>query len=266
MATVEIGAPELLLVALLVLLNAAVSAALGLGLGRKLVLASVRAVVQLGALGLILGWVFDLDQAWIVAGWMVAMALFAGFEAVRRVGYRISGLHAVSVVTMLVTSMAIALYATRAVLALDPWTNPRYSIPILGMVLGNTLNGVSLGLERTLAGFSGERERVEMLLAHGATRAQAGRDVVRQAVRTGMIPILNAMAAAGLISIPGMMTGQILAGESPLAAAGYQIFILFAIAGGVALGTVGVVLGSSRLVFDGRERLRAERIRSIERP
>jgi putative ABC transport system permease protein len=86
---------------------------------------------------------------------------------------------------------------------------------------------------------------------------------VRDAVRTGMIPILNAMVAAGLISIPGMMTGQILAGQDPASAARYQMFILFSIAGGVALGTIGVVLAVARLVFDGRGRLRPERIRRV---
>jgi putative ABC transport system permease protein len=133
------------------------------------------------------------------------------------------------------------------------------------MILGNALNGVSLGLETALAGFARDRERVELLLAHGATRREASRDVVRRAVRTGTIPILNSMIAAGLIAIPGMMTGQILSGEPPMSAARYQILILFCIAGAVALGTIGVVLVAERLVFDERDRLRAERIERVSK-
>ena len=78
-----------------------------------------------------------------------------------------------------------------------------------------------------------------------------------------MIPILNSLVAVGIVSIPGMMTGQILAGNDPAGAARYQLFILFCIAAGVALGTVGAVLGATRLVFDERDRLRVDRIRRV---
>ncbi len=166
---------------------------------------------------------------------------------------------------MLFTSMAVTLYGLTAVIRVDPWYTPQYAIPLLGMILGNTLTGISLGLETVLQGFSEQRERVELLLAHGGTKAEASRDIVRAAVRTGMIPILNSMIAAGMIHIPGMMTGQILAGQDPSSAARYQLFILFAIAGGVALGTMGVVLAARRLVFDDRDRLRVERIHRVGR-
>ena len=173
------------------------------------------------------------------------------------------GIYPLAVTVMLVSSLAVTFYGTQVVLQVDPWYAPRYLIPILGMVLGNALNGVSLGLDTVLEGFRRERDQVEMLLAHGATRREAAMPVVRRAIRTGMIPILNAMVAAGLISIPGMMTGQILAGEAPFPAALYQIFILFSIAGGVALGTCGTVLGATALVFDDRDRLRTDRIRTL---
>ena len=251
---------DLGLAALLIVFNAAIALRMRLSLGRQLLLAAVRSVVQLTLLGLVLTWIFGTEDPRIVVLWMIAMAVLAGFEAVRRTTHRVRGLHALTIVVMLASSMAVTLYGTQVVLNVEPWYAPRYLIPILGMVLGNALNGIALGLETTLGGFLRERERVELLLAHGATPREAGRDVVRNAVRTGMIPILNAMIAAGVISIPGMMTGQILAGESPQSAAMVQMFILFCIAGGVALGTLGVVFGSSKLVFDDRMRLRVDRI------
>lgn len=257
-ATIELGPRELALTALLLLLNAGVAALLRLGLGQKILVASLRAVLQLGLLGLVLTWVFRSEQPVVVLGLMTGMAVLAGFEAVRRIRYRVRGLVPLSLAVVLSSSMLITLYATQVVLQVEPWYEPRYLVPILGMILGNALNGVSLGLETSLSSFRRDRERVEMLLAHGATPREASRDVVREAVRVGMIPILNSMVAAGVISIPGMMTGQILAGEDPSAAAGYQVFVLFAIAAGVALGTLGVVLGSVRLVFDDRMRLRAD--------
>lgn len=258
----EVGASELLLAALLILLNVAADLALKLGLGRRLLTAALRATVQLFLLGLVLGWVFDAERGALVLVLGVGMALLAGWEAMRRAGHRIRGLAPLAMGTMLASSMVVTLYGTQVVLAVEPWYAPRYVIPILGMVLGNALNGVSLGLDTALRGFRSERARIELLLAHGASRSEAARDVVRAAVRTGTIPILNAMIATGIIAIPGMMTGQLLAGESPQTAAAYQLFILFCIAGGVALGTIGVVLGSVRLVFDERDRLRLDRLTS----
>lgn len=260
-AIIELGAGDLALASLLILLNAAISFLFRLGLGRRLLFAAARAVAQLLLLGLLLRWVFEQEHPGLVLALMSAMAIVAGIEAVRRTEHRIAGAFPLTMGVVLVSSMAITMYGTQLVIGPTPWYEPQLLIPIMGMILGNTLNGISLGLETTLAGFRREREQVEMLLAHGATRAQASREVIGRAVRTGTIPILNSMVAAGLISIPGMMTGQILSGEPPFNAACYQIFILFCIAGGVALGTVGVVLGASRLVFDQRGRLRAERIR-----
>jgi len=262
--TIPLGVGELSLAAVLVLLNAAIALRLSLRITRSILVSAVRSVVQLLLLGLVLDWVFADQRPVIVLTLMVLMTLVAGYEAARRSSHRVPGLLTLSVLVMLTSSLAVTFYATRIVIDVAPWHSPRYLIPILGMILGNSLNGISLGLDSALSGFRRERESVEMLLAHGATRREASRDVVRSAVRTGMIPILNAMVAAGLISIPGMMTGQILSGQDPQDAALYQILILFCISGGVALGTLGAVLGSVRLVFDERDRLRSERIRPRE--
>jgi putative ABC transport system permease protein len=260
MSSIEITVGQLGLAALLILLNAGVSIALRLHLGRQLLLAAVRSVLQLLLLGQVLGWVFHSESPWAIGLIMLAMSGLAGIEAVRRTGLRLERLMPMTVLVMLIASLSITLYATQAVLRIEPWFAPRYMIPILGMLLGNMLNGVSLGLESVLRGFRERREEVELLLAHGATPREASRDVLRRAVRTGLIPILNSMVAAGMISIPGMMTGQILAGEQPEQAAYYQIFILFCIAGAVALGTTGAVYSSLGLAFDKRWRLRPERI------
>jgi UDP-glucose/iron transport system permease protein len=260
-ALISLGPLDLALAALLILLNAGIGAALRLGLGRRILLAAGRAVVQLLLLGLVLAWVFRQEGPWAVLLMMIAMIALAGFEAVRRTTYRVPGIYAMSMGVMLVSSLTVTLYGLTVVIGTRPWYQPQYAIPILGMVLGNTLNGIALGLETVLDGFRRDRVPIEILLAHGATRGEASRDVVRRAVRVGMIPILNAMVAAGVISIPGMMTGQILAGGDPGDAARYQIFILFALAGGVALGTMGVVLGARHLVFDERDRLRGDRLR-----
>jgi putative ABC transport system permease protein len=127
------------------------------------------------------------------------------------------------------------------------------------MILGNALTGVSLGLDRALGQLDEERDRIEGLLALGATWWEASRPVAADAVRTGMIPIINSMSVVGLVTIPGMMTGQILGGTSPVLAARYQILIMFLIAGAVALGTGTTVIAAVRAMFDADHRLRVDR-------
>src|SRR3569623_2692060 len=119
--------------------------------------------------------------------------------------------------------------ALLGLLRVEPWYSPQYAIPLLGMILGNTLNGISLGLDRLGGELSGRRAPVEALLALGATRWEAARGPIRQAVRTGLIPTINAMMVVGIVSLPGMMTGQILAGADPVEAVKYQIVMMFLI-------------------------------------
>jgi putative ABC transport system permease protein len=122
------------------------------------------------------------------------------------------------------------------------------------MILGNTLTGVSLGIERMTEELTARRDRVDMALALGATRWEAAQAPARQAVRAGMMPTLNQMAVVGVVSLPGMMTGQVLAGQSPLQAVRYQIVIMFLIAASSTLGTVGAVLLTYRRLFSAEHR------------
>ena len=143
----------------------------------------------------------------------------------------------------------------------DPWYAPRYVLPILGMVLGNTLTGMCLVLDTMTETASRERGAIEARLALGAHRFEAMSNVLHVAMRTGMIPILNAMATTGIVALPGMMTGQILAGVDPVEAAKYQVLIMFLIAGATALGVVCAGVGAIVLLTDDHHRLRLDRIR-----
>jgi putative ABC transport system permease protein len=179
------------------------------------------------------------------------MTFIAGIAAVRRTERRFPGVYLASSVSILVSSWTVTAFGIMAVLnKADAWYEPQYTIPILGMILGNTLTGISLGLGRLEDDLVVRRDLVEMSLALGATSWEAARGPVRQAVRTGMIPTINSMMVTGIVSLPGMMTGQLLSGVSPLEAVKYQIVIMFLIASGTALGTVGVALLSFRCLFN----------------
>ncbi len=247
--------------AALVLVNGVISAALKLHLEKQMLIASIRTVVQLTLLGLILVPVFDDPQPWKVALIAVAMFIIASVETVRRLKHKAPNLHLITGVSIVLGAGATSFYGVAALIDADPWWDPRYSIPLVGMMIGNILTGITLGLDRALEELSTGAAKIEAMLARGATWWEAARPTATAAVRTGMLPILNAMTVVGLVTIPGMMTGQIVGGTSPALAARYQILVMFLIAAAVALGTVTAVLWTLRTCFDDDHRLRSERIR-----
>jgi putative ABC transport system permease protein len=249
-AYIELSYFQVSLAALLIVINGAISILLKLGLERRLLVAAVCTVIQLLLIGFVLEWVFRLDRWYVVVAMMSIMTLVAGIAAIERTGVRYPGIWVRSVAATGASSWLVAALALFVIVRVRPWYTPQYAIPLLGMILGNTLNGVSLGLDRLGSELSGKRDEVESLLALGATRWEAARRPIQQAVKTGLIPTINAMMVVGIVSLPGMMTGQLLAGTSPVEAVKYQIVIMFLIASGTALGTVLVVLLSFRRLFN----------------
>jgi putative ABC transport system permease protein len=267
---IELTAWQLSVAVSLILISAAISAALRLGLGQRLMLAAVRATVQLLLIGYVLKWLFAPGRAWyFVLAMMSAMTLIAGISAVQRNDRRYDGIWIDSIISMWATSWlmtAIALFGIVQVQGAGgnpSWCNPRYAIPLLGMILGNTISAVSLSLDRVGHELATKRDQVETLLALGATRWESGRWAVQQAVRIGMVPTLNTMMIAGLVSLPGMMTGQMIAGQDPSQAARYQIMIMFLMAAGTSLGTFSVVLLSYRRLFTADHQFQPGRLRKV---
>jgi putative ABC transport system permease protein len=191
---------------------------------------------------------------------------FAGHESVARLGRKFRGPwgHGIGTASVLIAATLITSYVLTIQVQPEPWYNPRYAIPLLGMVLGNTLTGVSLGLNTLTTTADRERVAIEAQLALGATIWRAMRPTLREAMRSGLIPIINAMVATGLISIPGMMTGQILAGASPETAIRYQALVMFMIAGGTGLGVFAAVYAGTWRLTDARHRLRLDRLAGAE--
>jgi len=253
---IAISWAELALCSTLLFANGAVSMWLGLGLGRKLLVAGLRTVLQLSLLGFVLVHVFEAENSWVVTGISIAMILLAALEAVRRAGRGYRGVHRDVFLSLLLSAGASMLFVTALILGPEPWWAPRYLIPLLGMVLGNSLTGISLGLERCLTAFREDRRGLELWIAAGAGPWEAARPTAARSLRAGLIPILNAMSVAGMVTIPGMMTGQILGGTEPGLAARYQILVMFLIAGATAAGTTGVVLLAVRALFDEGGRLK----------
>jgi len=258
---IELGWGQLGIAAALVLVVGTLSILMQLGIGKRMFIASVRAIVQLTLLGAVLAPLFRWGPAWVVGLACLAMVGLAAHEAVRRTSRYYRGARRDAFLSLAIAGGSTALLATAVIVRVDPWWEPRYLIPLLGMILGNGLTGISLGLDRCLQSLDEGRVRLEALLVMGATPREASRPVAQAALRSGLVPILNAMSVVGLVTVPGMMTGQILGGTEPVQAARYQIMVLFLIAAATALGTAGVVLLALRAMFDGEGRLRPERLK-----
>lgn len=245
----NLSALDLCIAASLILINGGLSLLLKLDLERKLLWASVRTVVQLLAVGYLLGWVFANAHWYVVLPLMCLMTLIAGISAAGRGKRTYAGQLVDSVMAVWSSSWLVSAIGLFVIIRIRPWYEPQYAIPILGMILGNTLTAVSLGIERMTSELTSGRNTIEMILALGGSRWEAAQSAARQAVRAGMMPTLNQMTVVGIVSLPGMMTGQVLAGENPVDAVRYQIVIMFLIAAGSALGTVGAVMLTFRRLF-----------------
>ncbi len=264
MNLIPLSAFDLSLAAALVILLALLSVRMQLGIARQLLFAGLRTVAQLMLIGLILKSIFSyVHLGWITLLSMV-MLLMAGREVMSRQKYRLRGWwgFGLGTLSMFISSFSITLIALNVIVNVEPWYTPQYAIPLLGMMLGNTMNGISLGQDRLNQSAWQQRSMIEARLMLGWTWSQAIADIRQDSIRTGMMPIINAMAAAGIVSLPGMMTGQILAGSPPMEAVKYQILIMFLITAGTGFGTFVSVWFGSRRLFDERERLRLERLQA----
>ena len=254
---------DLLIAASLVVFDALLSLALRLGLHRALAVASARMVVQLVAVGFILRFVFAAKSPWLTLAIVVLMTAIAAREAAARPqrkfqGFATLGISAAGVALAALVTAGLAL--TTAIRP-HPWYDPRYAISLVGIILGSVLNAASLSLDGVLGGVWRERASIESRLALGERFSEACAPLRRDAIRRALLPLVNQMSAAGLITLPGIMTGQIIAGMDPMQAVKYQILLMFLLAGASGLAAVVVVSLSLARLTDSRERLRLDRLR-----
>lgn len=262
MGVIVLSPLDLALASTMVLLLAWISRRMQFGIERSLLISALRTTLQLMLIGFVLKALFENATLIWVMLLAVLMLLIAGREVVARQQRRFVGWwgYGVGTLSMFISSFAVTALALNVLIQPEPWYMPQYAIPLLGMLLGNTMNGIALGLDRLTSAAWQERRQIEARLMLGFTASRAIEDIRRESMRVGLVPIVNAMAAAGVISLPGMMTGQILAGTQPLEAVKYQILIMFLIASGTGFGTLAAVWLGARRLFDERERLRLDRI------
>ena len=255
---------DLILSAGLVFLLAGVTLLLKLGIASRLVVGAFRTTLQLSLLGLAVKFIFA--QSGI--GWLLLissiMLLAAGREVLARQKRPFKGMlgYFLGTGAMMISSFFVALFALYFLIEAQPWYQPQYAIPLVGILLGNTMNGISLGLDRLTSLSWEKRFEIEGRLLLGQSASESILLIKQEAFRIGLTPIVNTMAAAGLVSLPGLMTGQILAGGEPFEAAKYQIMIIFLIVAGTGFGILFALQLAAKNLFDERMRLRLDRLKS----
>ena len=246
---------QLALAALFVLIAGIFSVVYHLRLEKDLAIGTVRAFAQLFAVGYILNIVFHIPSVWLVMGMYTATAWFATSIAQRRVTRTGVSILLPSFLAMLSSCFLVTSLVSGAVIQAHPWWAPQYFIPVGGMVAGNAMNALSIALERFFSELRLRRGEVEALLCLGATPREASEDMFRTALRAGMLNPINAMMGVGLVTLPGMMTGQILAGVSPVQAIRYQLVIVLMMTAASALSSFAVLMLVRRRCFSSGQAL-----------
>lgn len=266
MSVIELSWWQLSLAALLVVALAVVAHLNRLNVSKPLLIAAARTAIQLALIGLVLEALFAVGSLFWVALMALVMLLVAGREVMARQKHRLTGGWAfgIGTLSMFISAFTVTILTLAVIIGPDPWYTPQYAIPLLGMLLGNTMTGVALSLDRLTESVWRQRAVIENRLMLGQRWQEAISDLRREAMRSGMMPMINAMAAAGIVSLPGMMTGQILAGTAPGLAVKYQVLVMFTITVGSGFGTLAAVLVGSRRLFDQRERLRVDRLQAAK--
>ena len=247
-------------------------ASLRLGLHRLAVdvlIASARTLVQLTCLGAVLKPVFgakEHSRLGTCSYVLLFMLPLAAYEATARSPLTYSGAYLAALAGLtagVITSLSVAIFI---IVKPSPWFCPRVVVPLGGMLISNALSGTALAASEMLNELQNRSERIDLLLAFGATPWEATWSSIASILSKALVPTVNSMNVIGLVAIPGMMTGQVLGGASPVRAARYQIMIMYLIAASTALSSGVATLLAVGSLFDKRGVYRTDYIVANDSP
>lgn len=258
---IDLSYVDLAVVSLLVIATIIMSVAERLDLTRDIVVSCLRAFVQLTLIGLVLGSIFRSVAVGCVLLVLAVMLTVAVQAGAGRVDYPVTGLTGILGVSIGATSLVTLAVVIGAVIRPPLWYDPQFVIPLAGMTVGNSMTAAALAASRFGAEMRSRQDEIEALLALGATREQAAASAVREAIRSSLVPSIAGMMVVGIVSLPGMMTGQILAGRNPSQAVRYQIVIQYMLLFAALLTAILQVRLTQRRYFTPAHQLRRELLR-----
>ncbi|GAX34409.1 ABC transporter permease [Nodularia sp. NIES-3585] len=226
-----------------------------LGLELNLAIATGRTILQLLVLGYVLDFIFALNNVWGVLAILAVILTFAAIVAKNRISTKIPQVLALVWGAILISTAVTVIYANFLIIQPDRWYEPRYIIPLAGIVLGNAMNAAAIAGERLVSTMNSQTVEIETHLSLGATPQQAVSQYRKEAIRAAFLPTLNQMMLIGMVAIPGITTGQLIAGIRPIDAVSYEILIIFMVAASNLLTTILVTRGLYRQFFNSAAQL-----------
>ncbi|MBL6989832.1 MAG: iron export ABC transporter permease subunit FetB [Bacteriovoracaceae bacterium] len=239
MSTIEISYYQLLMCLGFVLIVSILSISMKLKLEKEILIGSIRTFGQLLLVGYILSHIFDIENVYLIILVLVWMVFWASHAVKSRVkSKKLIPIFLPTICTMLICYLPLAFIVTYFIIGVRPWYLPQYLIPITGMIIGNSMNAISISLDRFFNELINKKDEIEQALSFGATYQEASQTIFKNAITSGMIPSINSLMTVGLVSLPGMMTGQILGGQAPLSAVKYQIIVMLMILVSTSVGSI----------------------------
>ncbi|CAO3684127.1 unnamed protein product [Rhizopus stolonifer] len=238
-----------------------ISLILGIKLELSLIVSGIRCVVQLSLMGLVLDDVLKTTHMSIIITMSVVLVLLASYETVfNRTKKTFKRMFPIMFGILFFSNMFITYLGTAFVLRVTPFWDPSTFVPIIGMLLGNSMTSVAMATERCLDQFKLHAPVLETRLSYGANRYEASLPLAVEAIRLALIPVITQLSVMGMINIPGMMTGQIMAGTPIMDAVIYQQCIMFMIAASSTLGVIMAVTACMLILIDKEQTMRHDRI------
>ncbi|KZL50192.1 hypothetical protein A2T98_08795 [Nodularia spumigena CENA596] len=226
-----------------------------LGLELNLVTATGRTILQLLVLGYVLDFIFALDNVWGVLAILAVIITITAIVARNRISPKIPLVLPLVWGAILISTAVTVIYTNFLIIQPDRWYEPRYVIPLAGIVLGNAMNAAAIAGERLVSTMNAQSVEIETHLSLGATPEQAVSQYRKAAIRAAFFPTINQMTLVGMVAIPGITTGQLIAGIRPIDAVSYEILIIFMVAIANLLTTILVTRGLYRQFFNSAAQL-----------
>ena len=227
-----------------------------LGMEWTLAIATGRTLLQLLVVGYILAFIFALDNPWAVLAILLVMVSIAAIVARNRISKKIPRVLPLVWGSIFISTALTLSYTTLLIIQPNSWYEPQYLIPIGGIILGNSMNGAAIAGERLVSTINASHLEIETHLSLGATPQQAVNKYRTEAITAGLIPTINAMMVVGIVTLPGIITGQLLSGIEPLDAASYQILVMFMLTFANLITALLVTQGLCRQFFNSAAQLK----------
>lgn len=228
----------------------------GIAREQEILISSVRMTLQLIIVGYVLSYLFEHENPLYTLLIIGVMEVFAILNIYKRIKAKMSvKLKKVIALSMFAGTIISIFYFLFVVIQISPWYKTQYFVPLAGMIIGNSMTGISLGVDRLVDGMRSKKDMIETALMLGATPKMAAKTIVDHAFDSAIMPTINSMVGMGIVFLPGMMTGQILSGTSPLTAIEYQIAIMLGILGSVSLTVILFVQLGYQSFFNKQKQL-----------